>query len=354
MPGSTAEASAWDVLAKVLAESGDDAGAEQAFESGLTALEEQADRLGVAYDGAAAFETWTADVYRDYIDFLLARGREADALHVLERSRARRLLSMLKTRDSIAGRLPEALGKRRGELAAAEAEAEKSLASLDPEKDAAKLEAAEAKLRDLRTDRAGLVSRLAASDPLLARALHPRPLDLAGIRAALDPGTLFLAWEVEPSRTLLFVVSPASGEDEKSLEVRTIALGADALRREVEIYRSLLVSGEPGAARARVQAAQLGALLLGPAEASLARAERLLLAPDGPLLTLPFGAIVPPGGTARGSPSACPTSSRLRPRRSPRCGTRPARRGRPGSSSSRIRRLPRRPIRSLPGRRSAT
>ena len=121
MPGSTAEASAWDVLAKVLAESGDDAGAERSFESGLSALEEQADRLGVAYDGAAAFATWTADVYRDYIDFLVARGRGADALHVLERSRARRLLSMLKTRDSIAGRLPEAAreaarraGRRRG------------------------------------------------------------------------------------------------------------------------------------------------------------------------------------------------------------------------------------------------
>ena len=295
VPGSTSEAIAWDVLAKVLAGTADDAGAEEAFESGLSALEEQADKLGVAYDGAAAFATWTADVYRDYIDFLVARGRGADALHVLERSRARRLLSMLKTRDVIAGRLPEALAKRRGSLAAAEAEVEKSLAALDPEKDAPKLEAAQAKLRDLRAARAGLVSQLAASDPLFAHALHPQPLDLAAVRAALDPGTLFLAWAVEPTRTLMFVVPAGTGEDAKGLHVQPIALGAEEIRREVEIYRSLLASGEAGEARARVQAGHLGDLLLGPAATLLAGAERLLLAPDGPLLALPFGALTAPG-----------------------------------------------------------
>ncbi len=295
-PGTTTEAAALNTLAKALARSGDDRGAEEALEAGLRALEDQADRLGVSYDGAFGFSALTGDAYRDAVDFFVARGRGADALHVLERSRARRLLSMLKARDAVAARLPELLARRRGELAAAEVEAERSLAVLDFERDAAKVETAQARLRELRAARAGLVSQLAASDPLFARALHPMPLDLGAIRAALDPGTLFLAWTVEPDRTLLFVVSGVAGAPGEGLEVRAIAVGAADLRREVEVFRSLLAGGEAGAARMRVQARLLGELLLGPAAASLAGVERLLLAPDGPLLALPFGALAAPGG----------------------------------------------------------
>jgi CHAT domain-containing protein/Flp pilus assembly protein TadD len=294
-PGTTSVALAWDTLAKGLAAGGDDPGAEEAFEAGLDALEEQADRLGVSYEGASAYSSFTSDVYRDFVDVLVARGRGADALRVLERSRARRLLSMLKARDAVAGRLPEALATRRAALLASGAETERSLASLDPEKDAAKLEAAQAKLRELRSARAALVSELAASDPLFAAALHPRPLEAAEIRKALDPGTLFLAFAAGPERTLLLVLKAGETAD-APVEAHTLAAGADDLRREVEIFRSLLAGGEENAGRARVQARQLGDLLLGGVAASLASAERLLIAPDGPLLTLPFGALVAPGG----------------------------------------------------------
>ena len=293
-PGTTAEGLAWDTLARILAKSGDDAGAEEAFEAGLAALEDQASRLGVSYEGAAAFTAFTADVARDYVDFLVDRGRGSDALKVLERARARRLLSMLKTRDAVFGRWPEPLARRRGEIATAEADAEKALASLDPEKDAAKVEAAQAKRRELRARRAALVAELAASDPVFASALRPRPLDAAAIRRALDPGTLFLAFAVGPERTHLFAVRAGDPAD-APVKVGTIASGADDLRREVEILRSLLAGREEQASRVRVQAGQLGGLLFGPAAEALASAERLVIAPDGPLLTLPFGALVAPG-----------------------------------------------------------
>ena len=293
-PGTTADGYAWDTLARILAKSGDDAGAEEAFEAGLAALEDQASRLGVSYEGAAAFTAFTADVARNYVDFLVDRGRGSDALKVLERARARRLLSMLKTRDAVYGRWPEPLAQRRGEIAAAEADAEKTLASLDPEKDAAKVDAVQAKRRDLRARRAALFAELAASDPVFANALRPQPLDTAAIRKALDPGTLFLAFAVGPERTHVFAVRAGEPAD-APLSVGTIASGADDLRREVEILRSLLAGRDEQASRVRVQAGQLGGLLFGPAAEALATAERLVIAPDGPLLTLPFGALVAPG-----------------------------------------------------------
>ena len=54
--------------------------------------------MGGTEASAAFFATRTADVYQETIDLLLSRGKRAEALHVLERSRARQFLVSLKAR----------------------------------------------------------------------------------------------------------------------------------------------------------------------------------------------------------------------------------------------------------------
>jgi CHAT domain-containing protein len=121
-------------------------------------------------------------------------------------------------------------------------------------------------------------------------------LDLAEIRRALPPGTLLLSYAVLPARTVLFAVR-AEGDGaagDPGLDVFDVPLPADALAREVGVFRSLLASGRDGDAVGQAlseQARRLHGLLLGPAARLVDGAARLLIAADGPLQTLPFAAL---------------------------------------------------------------
>ena len=97
-------------------------------------------------------------------------------------------------------------------------------------------------------------------------------------------------------------------------------------------FRNLLQNSSSDHRALTAQAAKLYDLLIRPAEAKVAGAQRILLSPNGPLYTLPFAALVGKGSSSpRGSRS---TQSFRRPS-TPSCGRRAARRAiRPTSPSS--------------------
>ncbi len=206
--------------------------AEQAFAAAVDIFEAQMPRLGGTDASRASYLEPYLRFHQRLIDLQLSHGRAADALGTLERSRGRSLLMELARRD-------------------------------------------------------------------LAFAV-PRVLSLDEIRASLDPGTAWLSFSVDHEKTLLFVVKPET----ERVEVFSIAAGLDALAEEVALFRGLIVDGrrpprlgQEGGASAGLlaQARKLYALLLAPAEASLASAERLLISPDGALQVLPFAALARPG-----------------------------------------------------------
>lgn len=305
-PGSKTEAKILDKLATLLRHQGREAEAGAAFAAALDALESQAGRLGGSDETRSRFERKAADFYADVIDFDLAQGRPAEALLTLERSRARRLLEMLAERDLLFDRdVPGGLLARQRRLDQEQAEARDELAGLDPSRDGARVEEIRQRFADLRAETAGLERRIAQTSPRYASLRQPRPLDLPAIRRALDPGTVWLSYCVTAEKTFLFVVqaegdTPVGPAADDGLQVFTLPVGSEALAAEAAVFRSLLLRGrvhpEPDPAL-HDEERKLYDLLIAPAAATVAGSRRLLISADGPLQTLPFAALVLPGGS---------------------------------------------------------
>ena len=213
---------------------------------------------------------------------------------MLFRSRARSFLSLLAERDLRLPDLPPELAVERKRLDFEYDRVQSQLARLRAGKDDAAIDDLTDKLRDLRTRQQEITARLRRESPRSAALQAPQPLALAGARAALDPGTLLLEYAVGIEKSWLFVVESATASG-PGLSVFPIAAGEKSLRREVESLRRLLRRPDSDRATLQARARRLYALLVRPAEGKIARAQRLLLSPDGPLHTLPFAVL------ARGS-----------------------------------------------------
>lgn len=295
-PDSYQEASAWASLGALYARSKRAEKAEQAYLRAIVALEQQLTRLGGSDDDRAAFQTEYSDIYKRLIALQLARGDRRSALETLERSRGRALLAELSRRDLLStSELPPELAAERRRLGHAYETVQWQLAPLDST-GGERREELLARLAELRAERASLLERIAQASPRYAALRLPALPKLAAIRAALEPGTLFLSYSVAEQECWLFVVYPAKDPEAPAEGLLALSLATDPARlaQEVALLRSLILRGqetpelEPALI---VQAQRLYRLLLAPAASALARADRLLISPDGPLLTLPFAAL---------------------------------------------------------------
>ena len=252
-------------------------------------------KLGGADEVQSRFSAKYQDLYRDLMDELLAQGQDAEAFRVLERSRARVLLSMLGERDLVLTHgLPDGLVRQRKRLAAEVDRAQARLATLEPARNAAEIEQVLGTLRDLRDQRQQLRDQVRRLSPRLAALEDPRPLDPQAAAAALDPGTLLLEYSVGSEQSWLFLVGAGIGPG-KSLSVIQINAGEVALRRDVEAFRRLtdgLASGPESDRAVCGLGKKLYDTLIRPAESQIAAAQRLLISPDGPLHLLPYAALV--------------------------------------------------------------
>lgn len=247
-------------------------------------LDRQRPRIGGTQEAQASFEVTFGSHYQACLEGLVDLGRLEEAFHVLERSRARSFLALLGERDLRLSGLTPDLDRERRRTYADYDRVQERLAGLSAGRDDAEIERLNGELRDLRRRQEDLAARIRRESPRSAAIEYPEPLDLARVRSSLDPGTVLLEYAVGEEATWLFVV-------DSGLAVHRIPVGAKALRTEVEGFRRLV--DRPGSDRAEIQARgrRLYDLLVRPAEGQIARAQRALVSPDGPLHILPFAAL---------------------------------------------------------------
>ncbi|HXU29043.1 MAG TPA: tetratricopeptide repeat protein, partial [Thermoanaerobaculia bacterium] len=252
-------------------------------------FDQQRKKVGGTTEGKSAFGGTIAEPYRDCVAALVDIGRPQEAFHVLERGRARTFLDLLAQRElSWSADLPPDLDRERKQANAEYDRTQATLEHLTPARDRAEIDRLLLNLRDLRVRQEEVASKIRRSSPRIAALQDPQPLDLAGARAVLDPGTVLLAWSIGKDRSLLFVVQ-ARGSD-PGFAVLSIPIGDKDLRKRVEAFRAILLRLGPRERAVFDQARDLYDLLLRPADPWISASSRVLLSPDGPLHTLPFAA----------------------------------------------------------------
>ena len=297
-PGSESLADAYGRLADLHRSRGRMPQAMEAHEQALRALEEQGGRLARRDEDRVGFRSRHARLYQDALETLLDAGRPEDAFLVWERSRARALLDLLAERDvALDVDLPPDLRRERRRIDAAYDRTQAGLGrAAGPAEQEPLLEA----LAGLRQERADVRERARQASPRLGSVAYPRALDLAAARRELDEGTTLLAFAVGPSTTRLLVLEGTGGHD-GALTAYTLPVGESALREQVGRFREMIAGGPQGGRTAALSEAgrALYRLLLAPAEEHLSAARRLLIGADGPLLALPFAALVREGAQGR-------------------------------------------------------
>jgi serine/threonine protein kinase len=110
----------------------------------------------------------------------------------------------------------------------------------------------------------------------------------AETRAVLAPGTALLSYYVGVSQSFLFVIEAAPGE---GYFLYPLAIGRDEIEREVEAFCNVWGGPSTDLLALKERGRHLYDLLVRPAESVLGKADRWLIAPDGPLWTLPLGTL---------------------------------------------------------------
>jgi CHAT domain-containing protein/Tfp pilus assembly protein PilF len=293
-PGSLNEAQTLNALGRIAR---DDQRADEAlayFTRALEALESQVTRLGGSQEVKAGYRAAVGTFYGDAIELLLARGREAEAFEMLERSRARTLLAMLAERELVFDAdLPAEIERARRVAARQYDAAQARLASRHPLEQADEIERLLAELRRLRDEQAAIATRIRDQSPRFAALQYPQPLASTDASAALEAGTLLLSYHVTGTHAVVFSLSTG-----RPLQVWRLPIDEPTLRDRVERFRRLIdrgASGEESLDGLVAEGRSLYQALLAPVEPLIAAHDRLLIVPDGPLHVLPFAALVREG-----------------------------------------------------------
>jgi CHAT domain-containing protein/tetratricopeptide (TPR) repeat protein len=290
-PGSIEEASTLYSLGRAERRAGQNEEGIRDLCRAVDVVDRQRIRLGGTLEEKTSFEATLGQYYHACLEGRIELGQLPEAFHVLERGRARSFLALLAERDLRLADLPPELAAERRRVNAGYERVQSELAPLKPGRDdanianIANIERLTGELSDLRVRQQEISARIRREAPRSAALQDPEPLDLAGARAALDPGTVLLEYAVGEERSWLFVVEPSG------LSVFPVAAGAVALRKEVESFRLLLKDPGSDQAKIRATARRLYDLLVRPAETRVSGAQRLLVSPDGPLHTLAFAAL---------------------------------------------------------------
>jgi CHAT domain-containing protein/tetratricopeptide (TPR) repeat protein len=255
----------------------------------VDALEMQAGKLSGSHETKAMFRAKYNSYYRELIDVLVEKVDVAKAFELLERSRAKSLLSMLFERDLAFSRdLPEELERERRQLAIRYDRIQDEL-STNGGPNGASQEDLRNRLNEVHEKQEEIALRVRKASPRLGGLQYPQPLGLRDVQKILDSGTIMIAYSVSQKATQLFVV-----RKDRPLEVRTLRIGEKELTEEVKEFRLLIASGfrhsRPQEARAAGE--RLYRQLIRPIEGSVGRSRRLLVIPDGPLHILPWAALV--------------------------------------------------------------
>lgn len=178
-------------------------------------------------------------------------------------------------------------------------DADRELRELFAERDAAGAQnaALDERIASAQQRRAEAESQVAAAAPGY-RQLLLAAVDADSVARVLGPNEALVTMLLGPQQG--FVIAVRRGQ----VDARRIPLGEDAVAALVERVRRSSEIGARGVPRFDAEAAQeLHRLLIAPLQPMLAGAETLVVAPDGPLLALPFGLLLagPVQGEALGA-----------------------------------------------------
>jgi CHAT domain-containing protein/Tfp pilus assembly protein PilF len=290
VPGTTRHAESSHDLGALALRAGRREEALALFQEAVDALEAQGTRLGGSAEAHSRFRAHYGRYYRDLEGLLIDLDRAREAFEVVERARARGLPVLLASRDlSLGAGVSDALDRERRQ---ADREHDRLFRAVqEPGPDDAARARLEGELERARLAREDVRSRLRAIAPRAAALRDPAPLDLAGVRRALPPGAVLLAYSVGSDRGRVYAVGP--GPDD--FAVLPLPVGDFALRTAVRRFREAVDAHRGALGRPEDEVArQLARLLLAPVAGPLRRATEVLIAPDGPLYLLPWAALPSP------------------------------------------------------------
>ncbi len=285
-PGSASEANPAHSLGCLLWKRGDASSALPYLEQAVDALDAQRGRLGGGEGAAERFSAGYADFYRDLAEVQIRLRQEEKAFSTLERFRARSLLDMLAERDlDFSADAPPGLLREQQEAEFEEAQEREHLAGLDPEREPAAVASGLARIRELIGRRRTVADKIRAASPRLAALQHPRAMTLEEARREIAPRTLLLSYCVGEAQSEVLALLDGR------LEVFTLPVPRELLRKKVRTFRRLLADPRSAPAQVDVQGSELYGILLKPVQRLLLHSRSLIVCPDGPLHILPFAAL---------------------------------------------------------------
>ncbi len=293
-PGGFAMAETLRNLARTEALAGEPEGRLAYLARAVDALEAQRSRSG----GEAAKTSFSAangGFYSDLIAAQLDAKQPERALETLERSRGRALLELVSTRLLDFGtEIPKDLLARQKALEGQRKTLSDALAQSNGKTNPKDIETWRSELLMLPQREDALAEEIRKASPRLAALSYPKPLDFRGMAAALEPGTLLVAFAVAETESFLFTLQGGNAV----VKAYRLPVGEKALAGCVKGFRELLGAQAALGSDANAwknSALELYKALLAPASREIAGSQRILLMPDGPLHLLPFDALIPGG-----------------------------------------------------------
>ena len=254
------------------------------------------------------------DLYDHLIKLLIRKGRAAEALSYLERSKSKALVDALaganvQAKDPAVSALLDRVSERSEALRVAERELATELAKPEANRDQAKIAAARAKLNEAQTNYLGAVESIKRANPSYASLVAVNPTDLVKVRKSLPEKTLLLEYFPTDNELYIFVVSR-----DAEPAVRTVPIKRADLARLVIQYREALDSASEQGVLERSARGQLWKddgkadfktlvapirdatlrlydALIKPAQAEVDQSETLIFVPAAELYYLPIHAL---------------------------------------------------------------
>ncbi|MGQ0763243.1 MAG: CHAT domain-containing protein [Acidobacteriota bacterium] len=254
------------------------------------------------------------DLYDHLIKLLIKKGRAAEALSYLERSKSKALVDALaganiQAKDPAVSALLDRVSERSEALRVAERELATELAKPEANRDQAKIAAARAKLERAQTNYLGAVESIKRANPSYASLVAVNPTDLVKLRKSLPEKLLLLEYFPTDNELYIFVVTR-----DAEPAVRTVPIKRADLAQLVIQYREALDSAsEPGvlerSARGQLwkddgkadfktlvapikdATLKLYDVLIKPAQAEVDQSETLIFVPAAELYYLPMHAL---------------------------------------------------------------
>jgi CHAT domain-containing protein len=275
--------------------------AEMLWREAVSIIERSRREIGASDEVRSRYGARYSMLYHQLARLLAEQDREAEAWDLLEEVRARALRTTIAGRESIPEGVPSELwfAKTRSENSIGRIEGR--LARMDPVEDEASIHRYRERLNAAQQELDTIVAAIREAAPRFASFSTPEAVTLDETVQALDAGTAVISYSFGEDEGMALVLAPSDDPADR-LHAFHIPLGAKELSTRVNILHALIARGKTVGQIEDAyisQARRLFQLLVEPAMDTVSAAERILIIPDGPLVDIPFGALVVPGPETR-------------------------------------------------------